>query len=695
MKKIIHFVLLCFLTAIVANAQIKSHQIGRLWLTMFPAGAEPAYSPINNKMNYPGGDFLFHTRQNMDKLGTWIGVKNFTDKFDRFHSFYVLEGGYLNADAPDIQEQLSNKKYVRQRLPLVDVNDQREQRILENRSDATRQVTLLSDEKIVTKWATDVGILVTRTSYAFANRRHDNYIIQEYLFENSGDIDGDGTPEFPDQILEDVYFGFWRSLVPSRDIGHEEMGGQFDDWCHYYGNQPGDSLRGFWYAYDGDGNRKAIDDIGDPAELTGEFLSTAYTAFGLLHADTDYANETDDPSQPATINFWPRSRVHSTTKGDPFQTLYLDLSSRNQSMGSDMGPFAEPYDANIQRPDLLMSFGPYDLPFNENVRIVIYEAVGSIDRDKAIQYGHRWLAGDLEWNGRAGDEAKNAIIATGLDSLHKAVDNAEITWAMGIESVPDGPESPNLRINAGPAKIELEWYYGNFGAHDSIPPTPDPDTGKYDFAGYKVFRAEESSLNPYKQIFQCGGDTQVPVTNKYIDRNVERGKSYYYYVVSYDDGSQNSHPNEFGKPVDSSHMSNRNYQFPGVPFVGAYPHLDSVYVVPNPFHAQGLEYGGTLMEDYIIEPDIGARIEDRLTFVGLPAKATLRIFTAHGDLVATLLHPDPTNPRSLAESADEMWFQITGSHQTIKSGVYFFHVEGWDVEDNFLGTTTGKFVVIR
>jgi hypothetical protein len=35
------------------------------------------------------------------------------------------------------------------------------------------------------------------------------------------------------------------------------------------------------------------------------------------------------------------------------------------------------------------------------------------------------------------------------------------------------------------------------------------------------------------------------------------------------------------------------------------------------------------------------------------------------------------------------------SWQTIRSGVYFYHVEGWDRDGNNLGTTTGKFVVIR
>jgi len=682
------------------NGQVnKSHEIGRLWVTMFPVGSMPDYAPLQNQMTYPGGDFQFQTHKNMERVGVWIGVKNWTNKLNQFKTFYVSEGGYLNFEALGVLTSLKNKKHVRQLLPLVDVNEEREQHLLDNRKSSSRKKTLETDEKIITTWATDVGIKVTRNSYAFANRRHDSYIIQEFIFENTGNVDKSSTIELPGQNLEGVYFGFWRTFIPSGDIGHQQMGEEFDDWCHYYGNQPGDSLRGFWYVYDGDSQRKSFDDVGDPSEINGEFLSPQYLAFGVLHADTDYLDETDNPAQPVTINYWPRQLVHSHTKGDPEQALYSDLNSGIQSRGSDTGEYADPWDPQVQHPDLLIAFGPYNIPFGEDVHIVIYEAVGSIDRRLAIDYGKQWKNGALEWNGLSGDEAKNALLATGKDSLHQIVRNAEWTWQNGLAAVPDGPESPNLRLNAGPGRIEIEWYYGDYdpvgGTHDKTPPKPDFDTGVQDFAGYRLYRAEESFLNIYTEIFECGGNSGVPVTNTYIDRNVKRGQNYYYYVTAFDDGSQNLSDIYPGKSVESSHFSNRNYQFAAVPFQGAYPTLDSVYVVPNPFHAQGLEYGGTLIEDYIIDPNIGARIEDRLYFVGLPAKATIRIFTAHGDLVKTLQHPNPEIRESIPESADEAWFQITDSWQTIKSGVYFYHIEGWDIDGNFLGTTTGKFVVIR
>lgn len=673
-------------------SQNKYHHIGRLWQTMFPVGSIPSYAPLHTATCYPGGDFNFGKPKNMDRTATWIGVKDWVNKYKQFKAYYVSEGGYLNYEAPEILERISNKKYVRQRLPIVTVNNENEQRHFDNRQSSLRTENLESDEKIVTQWRTDVGIEVTRISYAFANRRHDSYIIQEYVFKNTGNVDASSTIELPDQILTEVYFGFWRSFVPSLDNGHEQMGGERDEWCHYYGNRPGDTLRGFWYVYDGNNQRKIFDDTGDPSEITGEFLSPQYVAFGVLHADRSYDDETDDPEQPKTVDFWPYSQVHSHTKGDAEQDLYFDLSSGEQSRGSDTGEYLHPWDPQIQFPQLLIAFGPYNIPFGAEIRIVIFEAVGSLDRRLAIEYGRQWKIGTLEWNGLRGDEARNFLIATGKDSLHQIVRRAEWTWQNGIAAVPDGPESPNLRINAGPGKIELEWYYGT---DDVIPPNPDVDTGVQDFAGFRLYRAEELFTNVYQKIWECGGNSGVPITNQYTDRNVTRGKSYYYYVVAYDDGSQNFSELLPGESVESSHFSNRNFQYAAIPFEGARAKLDSVYVVPNPFHFQGLAYGGTLVNDYVYDPVTGARPEDRITFVGLPAKATIRIFTGHGELIKTLEHPNPDNPQSIPESADEMWFQITDSWQTIKSGIYFYHVEGWDLNGKYLGTTTGKFVVIR
>ncbi len=658
----------------------KSHEIGKLWETMFSSGSIPDYAPLQDQMTYPGGDFRTMTRKNLEGIGLWIGTTNWTDKLNTFHTTYVSEGGFENNEAADFITPISIKKRVRNRLPNVIVNNSLEERFLDTRSSAARSSSIVADERIEVKYATNVGINVHMYSYALANHNHNSYIIREYTFTNDGNTDDNTSSiELPNQNLTDVYFGFEFLLLPGGDRGHQIVR-QNDDWAVYYGNQAGDTLRGLYYVYDGDAddNHAAWDDTGDPDPKTGEFLSPQYPGFGVLHADTSPSDDTDDRTQPSTVEIVPRRIMKSYKKGNTENELYLELSSGTKSQGT-VGEATTPYDPLVQEPVALLSFGPYNINFGESITIVLYEAVGSVSQKTAITAGAEWLNGTLEFNGKTGDEAKNALLATGLDSLFKHASNAEYAWSIGLKNLPTPPPAPdNFNISPGPGKIKLEW--------ESVANKKDWQTKEFDFAGYKIYRAEGLYTNPYQLIATFLGDT-----THYTDRDVQRGKKYYYAVTAFDDGSLNTTGVNPGESLESSMYYNRNFAFAASPFIGAQPTLDSVYVVPNPYHVQGLVFGGSVAEDYNDVP----RLEDKIAFVGLPAKAIIRIFSMHGDLIATIHHPNPDNPNSVPESADEEWFQITDYWQTIKSGVYVYYVEGWDLEGNAVGSTKGKFVIIR
>lgn len=669
-----------------AKAQeIRSHEIGKLWETMFPTGviSTTSAAPFRNQMTYPGGDLRYQTRKNLSGMGLWVGVSNWADTLNTLHSWYVSEGGFENDEARGYVFFLpkKNKKKVRYRLPLVNVNDVPETRLLDGRSQSTRSSKIPADERIETKWATNVGVQVTMTSYAFANQNHNSYIIRQYTFTNNGNVDGDADDiELPGQNLSDVYFGFQYFLIPSNDRGHAVVR-QNDEWAAYYGNAPGDTLRGLFYTFDGDAEDSydPDDDTGDPDPQTGEFLSPQYPAFGVLHADRAYNDAGDDMSQPRTVDIKPRIQMKSHDKGNSDKDMYAEMSSGVQSRGT-VGMADYPYDASVRVPIGLLSFGPYDLPFGESVTVVLYEAVGAISQRDALTAGKAWKNGDLEFNGLTGDAAKNALLATGKDSLFMHAARAEFAWRNGLESIPSPPPSPSLNIYSGPGKIELDWQ--------SVADEEDWQTKINDFVGYNVYRAEGSWINVYNKIWSVVGDS-----THFVDRDVERGKKYYYAVTAYDDGSQNTSGLFPGQPLESSPYSNRNAFVGAEAFQGARTAMDSIFVVPNPYHLQGLAYGGDIgnLWDGLNIP----RLEDKISFVGLPAKAVIRIFTMHGNLVATIQHPNPDNPNSIPESADEAWFQITDSYQMIKSGVYAYQVEGWDLEGNPLGTATGKFIIIR
>lgn len=99
---------------------------------------------------------------------------------------------------------------------------------------------------------------------------------------------------------------------------------------------------------------------------------------------------------------------------------------------------------------------------------------------------------------------------------------------------------------------------------------------------------------------------------------------------------------------------------------GPESNLEQVVVVPNPFRAREA-WDGTSNEVH---------------FTKLPARATIRIYTVAGDLVAELLHDD-----SIRDF--EPWNLRNQQGEDVASGIYMFRVES----DAF--TFQHRFVVIR
>ena len=78
---------------------------------------------------------------------------------------------------------------------------------------------------------------------------------------------------------------------------------------------------------------------------------------------------------------------------------------------------------------------------------------------------------------------------------------------------------------------------------------------------------------------------------------------------------------------------------------------------------------------------------DKILFVNLPVKCTLRIFTETGDLVTTIPHYG---------TADHAWNQRTDTNQYVASGIYILAVtESADLDGNPLEDQFVKFVIVR
>jgi hypothetical protein len=162
-----------------------------------------------------------------------------------------------------------------------------------------------------------------------------------------------------------------------------------------------------------------------------------------------------------------------------------------------------------------------------------------------------------------------------------------------------------------------------------------------------------------------------------------RGYSYYYYLVAFNDGSNNSSglTNPKG-PLQSSRVYTKTTT-PAYLRRKAGENLDDIRVVPNPFHigAANFQYPGE---------------KNKIMFMNVPPQCKINIYTERGDLIQTILHTDG--------SGDETCDSVTSTRQLIASGIYlativviedFFDESSGETLFQKGDTTIRKFVVIR
>ena len=212
---------------------------------------------------------------------------------------------------------------------------------------------------------------------------------------------------------------------------------------------------------------------------------------------------------------------------------------------------------------------------------------------------------------------------------------------------PPPPES--FTVSSGGDRIVLEWA-------DNADSWPT-------FNGYQIYRAISRPDTLYDLLFSCDNSD---VVHRYDDLSAKRGFNYYYYIVTKDDGSRNDlFP---GVPLVSSKFYTVTNQAAYLRRPAILSTLDSIRVVPNPFH-------------------IGARSiqfdqPDRIAFFGLPPRCTIKIYTERGDLIETLNHTNTTG--------DELWESVTSSRQVVVSGLYIAVFETPEGQKTYR-----KFVIVR
>ncbi|MDP3147708.1 MAG: hypothetical protein Q8N83_01135 [Ignavibacteria bacterium] len=647
--KILLIILLSILTT--TKSQIKyEHHINRIATEVSDDGA--LLYRVNTLLYctwpYDSRYFNFSARKNyQESWGVWVGTKNFLGVKDTVPKDAMVASGNFYSNLNDIVP-LSLQKRVRYPYPNVRINDGTGKIKTENFDGAILVTSLVCDEQIESVWTTSLGLTTQLKTYAYASEGHRNYIIYDYKFINTGNVDKDALTKELTKKLTDVWFGFSFSTDIKPKFGGKEL----DDNYKYYGHDYADWLKGnlnadsarllaVWDGNLGTGNY-------DPDPITSEPRVPGYYGVGILHVDKQAIDDlesgsSDDPSQPKNV-----TNASGTESSASTQLQKLSQGGNENFAG---------YGAE----NFLISCGPYTIPLNEDVRIVLVQIIDGISREKAEELGTEYLSGKIT------KSEFESIISTGKDSLFKSYNAAKTAFKNRL-NIPDQPPPPDsILVTTGVGKIELKWSASAENASD-------PDTKVKDFAGYRIYRAAITPDNTWEKIYEMGGSSGNPITHSYVDSNLVMGFDYYYAVTAFDDGSQN-YVNP-GVSLESSRLASTAY-------VGASAAREAqttledfkskLRVVPNPFNIRSRNFG---------DPnDVSNAENNKLLFIGLPAECTIRIFTVSGDLVKTIYHSNGLG--------SEEWNQVTDSNQFITSGLYIAHVESG------LGDEIIKFVVIR
>jgi hypothetical protein len=518
--------------------------------------------------------------------GIWIGCQNFDDPVAGKVLSYKVIGSGPRSDA-NIYDQIfpvELKLIAKEEHPVVIVDGAKASLLDTYDLPDSIAPDMAPDRMVVVKFNTSMGITVTKKVMAFANSQDGDYFIYDWVFENTGIYNAQGSVK--QQTLDNVWFCFnfryafagesyqaasepinnwayfnatWGLNTINHDFGDYGSWSEFDN-----SSSTLYQMRGF-YAFAGPEKRTGVsyaEDWGCPAQTyDGRLGQWKYGGSVTLHADKSASDQSDDPSQPKTTWFissdipimqavnqydpvgmldrWTAMteghppQPHDVVVGDDYPENYSD--PRRQAGGGTMQD---------------QGFGPYTLAPGDSVHIVYAQGVKGISREKNLEVGANWLkyfnksgTPDLIMpNGSAAAKTldganayKKAWVATGRDSLiqtfRRAIDNYNSGYNVSEPPAPD-----QFTVQSGGNKIALSWS--------------DNADGYAHFNGYVIYRSEGSVMDPmskYEKIFECDKSN---VAHSFDDLTAVRGFDYYYYIQTKDDGTQNTvHP---GVPIYSS-----------------------------------------------------------------------------------------------------------------------------------------------
>ena len=591
-----------------------------------------------------------------------------------------------------------------------------------------------AEEIILSRWDTPVGVRVTRTSRAWSYPGYNSFIIYEYEFQNT-----------TSDTIRDFFVTFANTFGPSM-FGYQRNHGEWTE-SSFRGQSPGlgdhfarfDLKRWMSYNHERDGlpDPDFFETWATPGNRGG-LNSPQAVGIMVLHYDYEHLSRKDQTEQvfygaADSTGMWDENSKarqpfllryeNGNLPGDTKTGTWMDPTLQRKTgvwQGTtDSTRFADQFEPELwpywkgrtktsinlswyQPVSRAYGFYPYILPPGETMRFAVAELAG---------YGPG-VAGDKIYKDvggaiRAGVDAGAYFnpVPSWYDTLHynylgnknyigsEYLQNHPLPWYVtpGVVSIRDVADRAIEMYSGQPlAKYDTVQYRPEeapaTGRYNTIPiPFPAPviriedtraaanmiiwgpqvesfDSPKLHAAldHYEVLRAPHP-LGPWTVIDSVTiGDPRYFSDGEYsiIDPESNLGDNVAYAVITVD---------ELGGRSGFTNITIHETQAPPAETLG------KVYVIPNPL----------LVTSGLSGSDPAGEIGDRIQFVGLTNRCTIRIFSYTGQLIMTREHNRETygNP----------WYQLSINNQIIASGVYYFVVEDRDTG----ARSRGKFVVIH
>ncbi|MCF7833325.1 MAG: T9SS type A sorting domain-containing protein [Candidatus Marinimicrobia bacterium] len=546
-----------FLFSAIPPETVTWIKVGSLHSHFQAWGAERAWNP--NTSSYEGLRWpaQYANTDNFVVDRPFMACKDFTGPDGELVDYKSVKLA-LTADNSQIipQSLVQTARYTMPAITVDGVVQTSEDEVISEYHSETEST---ADRMVTNVVRTGMGVTMTRKAHAYSRKDHDNYNIIEYIFENTGNIDDDDSLEL-DGTIHDFYFGLISRFCTSEEVKNisnlRQASWGAHQWVHHTPMNDDPDLP-YFYSWLGQARTADIvlsyDNIGAPVLPDEAILSEArlrcpqFVGTAVLHSDQASDNITNDKSK-VRLGWYVGDEVPGagndqqiwTLLNDNYQALGHMDTPQDVYAGHELADRLAPYTVigNPAGTNSYMSFGPYNIPHGESVKIVLCEGVSGLSREKAKEVGENWYkaySGEsvdltlptapvyrdpetISDDADSMDIYKNMWVYTGKDSIVKTFYLAKQNYDSdpGITLAPPPPGS--FTISSAVNGVDLEW-----GSN----PSTDPG-----FEGYRLYRTQDDPKAPYELIFECSL-TEDNIVQSYTDTDCEIGHGYYYYVTSY------------------------------------------------------------------------------------------------------------------------------------------------------------------